>query len=134
MGSNDKPMDEQLQELWEEQGERIGVPQGVHDLLNSAPMHKSESAHERRNRLQREWRAKQRTKSAGPSETLQEQSNRLCRKRRTVQQATAPAQPSLGSDALQLFRDEDMLAPGQWDCGEMDTIYGFYNAKMWFKE
>lgn len=29
-------MDEQLQELWEEQGEKIGVPQAVRDLLNSA--------------------------------------------------------------------------------------------------
>jgi len=44
------------------------------------------------------------------------------------------AQPSLGSDALQLFGDEDVLAPGRWDCGEMDTICGFYNAKMWIKE
>jgi hypothetical protein len=35
MGSSDKPMDEQLQHLWEEQGEKIGVPQGVRDLLNS---------------------------------------------------------------------------------------------------
>ncbi len=39
----------------------------------------SKSAHERHNRLQREWRAKQRTKSAGPSETLPERSNHLCR-------------------------------------------------------
>ncbi|CAK9197873.1 unnamed protein product [Sphagnum jensenii] len=37
MGSDDKPMEEQLQALWEEQGEMIvGVPQGVRDLLNSA--------------------------------------------------------------------------------------------------
>lgn len=36
MGSGDKAIDEQLQELWEEQGEKIGVPQGVRDLLNSA--------------------------------------------------------------------------------------------------
>jgi hypothetical protein len=36
MGSSDKAIDEQLQELWEEQGEKIGVPQGVRDLLNSA--------------------------------------------------------------------------------------------------
>jgi hypothetical protein len=35
--SDDKPMEEQLQALWEEQGEMIvGVPQGVRDLLNSA--------------------------------------------------------------------------------------------------
>jgi hypothetical protein len=40
-----------------------------------------ESAHERHNRLQREWRARQRTKSAEPFETLQEQSNHLCRER-----------------------------------------------------
>ncbi len=40
MGSSDKPMDEQLQELWEKQGENIGVPQGVCDLLNLAPAHK----------------------------------------------------------------------------------------------
>jgi hypothetical protein len=44
----------------------------------------SESAHERRNRLQREQRATQCTKSVEPSETLQEQSNHLCRERRTV--------------------------------------------------
>ncbi len=66
-------------------------------------MYRSESAHERRNRLQREWRAKQRTKSARPFEMLQERSNDLCRKRRTVQQVAAPAQPSFGNDALQLF-------------------------------
>jgi hypothetical protein len=41
MASSDKPMDEQLQELWEEQAKKIGVPQGVRDLLNSAPAHKS---------------------------------------------------------------------------------------------
>ncbi len=27
-----------------------------------------------------------------------------------------------------------MLALAQWDCGEMDIIYGFWNAKMWIKE
>ncbi len=36
-----------------------------------------ESAHERHNRLQRERRARQCTKSAGPSKMLQEQSNHL---------------------------------------------------------
>jgi hypothetical protein len=35
---------------------------------------------------------------------------------------------------LQLFGDEDALALTRWDCGEMDTICGFYNAKMWIKE
>jgi hypothetical protein len=55
-------------------------------------------------------------------------------KRRTVQQAVARAQPSLGNDALQLFGDEDALAPTQWDYGEMDTNCGFCNAKMWIKE
>jgi hypothetical protein len=36
---------------------------------------------------------------------------------------------------LQLFGDKDALAPeAQWDCGEMDTICGFCNAKMWIKE
>jgi hypothetical protein len=35
---------------------------------------------------------------------------------------------------LQLFGDENALAPAQWDCGKMDIIYGFYNAKMWIKE
>jgi hypothetical protein len=39
----------------------------------------SESASEHHNRLQREWRAKQRTKSAGPSKTPQERSNHLRR-------------------------------------------------------
>jgi hypothetical protein len=33
-----------------------------------------------------------------------------------------------------LFGDEDASALGRWDCGEMDTICGFYNAKMWIKE
>jgi len=61
----------------------------------------SESTHERRNRLQREQRAKQRE------------------------------QLSVHNDALQLFRDEDALASGRWDCGEMDTICGFCSAKMW---
>jgi hypothetical protein len=64
----------------------------------------SESAHECRNPLQREWRAKQRE------------------------------QPSLRNDALQLFGDGDALTPGRWDCGEMDTICRFCNAKMWIKE
>ncbi|CAM6007599.1 unnamed protein product [Sphagnum balticum] len=64
----------------------------------------SESAHERRNRLQRERRAKQRE------------------------------QHSLRNDALQLFGDEDTSAPGRWDYGEMDIICGFCSAKMWIKE
>jgi hypothetical protein len=42
--------------------------------------------------------------------------------------------PSLRNDALQLFRDEDVSALGRWDYGEMDTICGFCNAKMWIKE
>ncbi len=104
------------------------------DVLAEFNQDKSESAHERCNRLQREWRVRQCTKSAGPSETLQERSNHLCRERRTIQQATTRAQPSLSNDALQLFGDEDASAPGRWDCGEMDTICGFYNAKMWIKE
>ncbi len=33
-----------------------------------------------------------------------------------------------------MFGDEDASAPKQWDCGEMDTICGFYSAKMWIKE
>jgi len=35
---------------------------------------------------------------------------------------------------LELFGDEDALALARWDCGEMDTIYGFWNTKMWIKE
>jgi hypothetical protein len=66
-----------------------------------------ESAHERCNCLQRERRARQRTKLVGPSKMLQERSNHLCRERQTVQQAAARAQPSLSNDALQLFGDED---------------------------
>ncbi len=94
----------------------------------------SESTHERRSCLQRKRRAKQCTKSTGPSETSQERNNRLCQERRTVQQVATCAQPSLGNDALQLFGDEDTSAPGRWDYGEMDTICGFCNAKMWIKE
>ncbi len=70
----------------------------------------SEFAHECRNHLQRERRARQRTESAGPFEMPQERSNRLCQERGTVQQAIARAQPSFGNDALQLFGDEDALA------------------------
>jgi hypothetical protein len=44
------------------------------------------------------------------------------------------AQPSFGNDTLQLFGDEDALGLAQWDCGEMDTICGFCNVKMWIKE
>ncbi len=94
----------------------------------------SEFARERCNCLQKERHARQHTELAEPSETPQERSSRLCRERRTVQQATACAQPSLGNDALQLFRDEDASGSAQWDCGEMDTIYGFCNAKMWIKK
>jgi len=35
---------------------------------------------------------------------------------------------------LQLFGDENALTLAQWDYGEMDTICGFSNAKMWIKE
>jgi hypothetical protein len=52
----------------------------------------------------------------------------------TVQQAAARAQPSLGNDALQLFGDKDALAPARWDSGEMDTVCGFCNTKMWINE
>jgi hypothetical protein len=33
-----------------------------------------------------------------------------------------------------LFRDEDASTPTQWNCGEMDTICGFCNGKMWIKK
>jgi hypothetical protein len=33
-----------------------------------------------------------------------------------------------------LFGDEDASALARWDCGEMDTICGFCNVKMWIKE
>ncbi len=79
--------------------------------------HTSKSASERRNHLLRKRHAKQRTELAEPSEMPQERSNRLCWERRTVQQVASHAQPSLGNDALQLFGDEDALAPAQWDCG-----------------
>ncbi len=69
-----------------------------------------------------------------PSKTSQERSNRLCQEQRTIQQAASRAQPSLGNDALQLFGDENASTLGRWDCGEMDTICGFCNAKMWIKE
>jgi hypothetical protein len=58
----------------------------------------------------------------------------LCRERRTIQQTTAHAQSFLGNDALQLFGNEDTSALKRWDYGEMDTICGFYKAKMWIKE
>lgn len=36
MGHNDTSMEEQLQRLWAEEGENVGVPQNVRRLLNSA--------------------------------------------------------------------------------------------------
>lgn len=36
MGVNDNTMEQQLERLWEEQGENVGVPQKVRELLNAA--------------------------------------------------------------------------------------------------
>jgi hypothetical protein len=66
----------------------------------------------------------------GTSESVRERHNRLKRERHAKQRE----QPSLRSDALQLFGDEDASAPGRWDCGEMETICGFCSAKTWIKE
>jgi hypothetical protein len=33
-----------------------------------------------------------------------------------------------------LFIDKAASTPARWDCGEMDTIYGFCNVKMWIKK
>jgi len=94
-----------LEAQWnDEQTNSLENPVPHIDVLAEFNQGMSESAHERHNRLQREWRAKQ------------------CE------------QPSLRNDALQLFGDEDASAPGQWDCGEMDTICGFCNTKIWIKE
>jgi len=107
----------------------------------------SKSAHERRNRLQREPHAKQceqlslcndrlqlfgdgDVSTQGTSEFAHERRNHLQREHRSKQRK----QPSLCNDALQLFGDADASTPGRWDCGEMDTICGFYNTKMWIKE
>jgi len=107
----------------------------------------SESAHECCNRLQKKRRAKQREQPSlrndalqlfgdedasaeGTSESAHEHCNRLRRESRVKQRE----HPSLRNDALQLFGDEDVLALGRWDCGEMDTICGFCNEKMWIKE
>jgi hypothetical protein len=105
----------------------------------------SEFAHERRNCLQRNRRAKQQpslrndalqlfgdedASAEGTSESAHERRNRLRRESHAKQRE----HPSLRNDALQLFGDKDASAPGRWDCGEMDTICGFCNAKMWIKE
>jgi hypothetical protein len=107
----------------------------------------SEFAHERCNWLQRKLRVKQREQPSlrndalqlfgaedasaeGMSESAHERCNRLQRESCAKQRE----HPSLRSDALQLFGDEDASAPGRWDCGEMDTICGFCNTKMWIKE
>jgi len=66
----------------------------------------------------------------GTSEFAHERRNHLQRKRRAKQHE----QPSLCNDTLQLFGNEDVSAPGRWDCGEMDTICGFCSAKMWIKK
>ncbi len=107
----------------------------------------SESVHECRNRLRKERRAKQREQPSlrndalqlfgdgdvlveGTSESPHERRNHLQRESRAKQRE----HPSLCNDALQLFGDEDASVLGRWDCGEMDTICGFCNAKMWIKE
>jgi hypothetical protein len=107
----------------------------------------SESAHECRNRLQRQWHAKQLEQPSlrnaalqlfrdedvlaeGTSESAHERCNHLQRERRAKQ----CEQPSFHNAALQLFGDEDVPAPRQWDYGEMDIICGSYSAKMWIKE
>jgi hypothetical protein len=107
----------------------------------------SKSTHERRNRLQRKRRAKQREQLSlrndalqlfgdadasieGTSKSTHERRNRLRRESRAKQGEHL----SLRNDALQLFGDEDASSLGRWDCGEMDTICGFCNAKMWIKE
>ncbi len=62
----------------------------------------------------------------GTSKSARERRNRLRRERHVKQRE----QPSLRNDTLQLFGDENASAPGRWDCGEMDIICGFCNAKM----
>jgi hypothetical protein len=62
----------------------------------------------------------------GTSESARECHNRLQRERHAKQRE----QPSFRCDALQLFGDKDASALGRWDCGEMDTICGFCNAKI----
>ncbi len=66
----------------------------------------------------------------GTSESAHERRNHL-QKKRHAQQCE---QRSFGKDTLQLFGNEDALAPRRWDCGEMDTICGFCSVKMWIKE
>jgi hypothetical protein len=66
----------------------------------------------------------------GTLEFAHECRNHLQTKRRAKQHE----QPSLRNDTLQLFGNEDVSAPGRWDCGEMDIICGFYSTKMWIKE
>ncbi len=107
----------------------------------------SKSAHECRNRLRRERRAKQREQPSlhndalqlfgdgdalaeGTSESAHERCNCLQKESRAKQRE----HPFLRNDEVQLFGNEDASAPGRWDCGEMDTICGFCNAKMWIKE
>jgi len=72
--------------------------------------------------------------SVGPFEMSQKWNNRLHWKQQIVQQATTRAQPYLGNDALQLFGNKDASTSARWDYREMNTICGFYNAKMWIKE
>jgi hypothetical protein len=107
----------------------------------------SESAHERRNRLRRERRAKQCEQPSFRNDALQlfgdgdasakgmsESAHERCNCLRRESRAKQREHPSLCNDVLQLFGDKDASAPGRWDCGEMDTICGFCNAKMWIKE
>ncbi len=61
------------------------------------------------------------------TESAREHPNHLQRKRRARQHIEL-ARP------LPLFEDEDASALARWDCGKMDIIYGFCNAKMWIKE
>jgi len=92
---------------------------------NASAQGTSESPHERRNRLQRERRAKQReqpsfrndalqlfrdgdTSAQGTLEFAHEHRNHLHRERRAKQRE----QPSFRNDPLQLFRDGDASAQG----------------------
>ncbi len=163
MGSSDKPMDEQLQELWEKQGEKIGVPQGVCDLLDLAPAHKrARETQERMHALITQhgsvlaaltalWQhleAQQNDEQTDSLENLvphidvptyfnqgmSEFAHEHHNRLQRERRAKQREQLSLRNDTLQLFGDKDASALGRWDCGKMDTICGFCSAKMWIKE
>jgi len=69
-----------------------------------------------------------------PTKFNQNMTKFACERHNRLQREWSARQHTELAGPLQLFGDEDASALARWDCGKMDTIYGFYNTKMWIKE